>query len=90
MTLKPIYNFFGGFGETITVISLVALIVLTCFGKTNDSFAASLVAIGGWGMIHDQLTTYQDNKQAQQQAQQQTTQVVNNITVDPNTPQVSK
>lgn len=64
--MQPVYNFFGGFGEFMTVVPLVAAIVLAWFGKLNEAFAAALTAIGGFGVIHDQLGQYQDRKDRQQ------------------------
>ena len=62
MKLTGLYDFFGGFGEFCTVLSLIAAIVLAAVGKLTGSFASALVAINGFGIIHDQVTVWQDKK----------------------------
>jgi hypothetical protein len=62
MAFTKVYDFFGGFGEFIVVISLLATIVLAATNHLTGSFAAALTSIGGFGVIHDQLTCYQDGR----------------------------
>jgi hypothetical protein len=57
--LTKLYAQFGGFGEFMTVTPLVAAIVLASFGKLTEAFACTLTAMGGFGVIHDQLTDWQ-------------------------------
>jgi hypothetical protein len=59
MNLTKLYAWFGGFGEFCTVVCLVSAIVLAFTGKLTGSYAAAISAVGGWGVIHDQLTDYQ-------------------------------
>ena len=58
--MKRVYEWFGGFGEFTTIVALTATIVLAFMHRLDGSFAASITAIGGWGVIHDQLTDYQN------------------------------
>lgn len=58
--LTNVYAAFGGFGEFVVVISLAATIVLAATSHLTGSFAAALTSIGGFGVIHDQLSAYQD------------------------------
>ena len=60
MKFTKVYDFFGGFGEFVVVISLLAAIVLAATNHLTGSFACTLTSIGGFGVIHDQLTGYQD------------------------------
>ena len=62
MSLVKVYSWFGGFGEFCTIVSLIAAIVLAAVGKLTGSFASALVAINGFGIIHDQATVWQDKK----------------------------
>ena len=62
MKLTGLYNFFGGFGEMVVVISLIAAIVLAAFNHLTGAFACTLTSIGGFGVVHDQLSDYQNRK----------------------------
>jgi hypothetical protein len=62
MKFTKVYDFFGGFGEFIVVVSLVAAIVLAAFDHLTGAFACTLTSIGGFGVVHDQMTTWQDKK----------------------------
>ena len=76
--LSPVYRACGGFGEFVVVVCLSAAITLAFMGKLTGAFAEALTAIGGFGVIHDQLTDFQANKN---QNQNQNTNVTN-VTVD--------
>ncbi len=65
MKLTKVYDWFGGFGEFIVVISLVAAVCLAATRHLDGSFAATLTSIGGFGVIHDQLSDYQNRKEVQ-------------------------
>jgi hypothetical protein len=65
MKFTKVYDFFGGFGEFIVVVSLIAAIVLAAFGKLTGSFACTLTSIGGFGVVHDQLSDFQFRKDKQ-------------------------
>lgn len=67
MSLTKLYNFFGGFGEFVVVISLVSAIVLAATNHLTSAFACTLTSIGGFGVIHDQLTGYQDKRDSVKQ-----------------------
>lgn len=60
-----VYEFCGGFGETITIIALFAAIVLAAFGHLTESFAATVTAIGGSAIAHDQLSQWNNRKDKQ-------------------------
>jgi hypothetical protein len=60
--LTVIYLWFGGFAETITVVALVAAIVLAAFNHLTDAFAATITAIGGSAIAHDQLTQWNNRR----------------------------
>ncbi len=62
MKFTKVYDFFGGFGEFVVVLSLIAAIALAATDHLTSSFAATLTSIGGFGVIHDQLTVYQEVK----------------------------
>lgn len=65
LSLKPIYQFFAptdGFAEFVIVVSLAAIIVLAFTNKLTDSFAASLTAIGGLGVVHDNCAVWLANR----------------------------
>jgi putative effector of murein hydrolase LrgA (UPF0299 family) len=62
MKLTKLYDFAGGFGEFVVIISLVAAISLAATNRLTDAFAATLTAIGAFGVIHDQCTSWQDRK----------------------------
>lgn len=64
MKFTKVYDFFGGFGEFIVVLSLVSAIALAATNHLTGSFAATLTSIGGFGVIHDQLTVYQEEKKS--------------------------
>jgi len=63
MKLTDLYNFFGGFGEFIVVVSLTAAIALAATNHLTESFAVTLTSIGGFGVVHDQLTDWQKQRQ---------------------------
>ena len=60
--MNKVYAFFGGFAETITIAALVAAICLAAKGHLDASFAATITAIGGSSILHDQLTQWQDSR----------------------------
>jgi hypothetical protein len=60
--LTKVYDWFGGFGETITIVALIAAISLACFHLLTDSFAATVTAIGGSAIAHDQLSQWNNRK----------------------------
>lgn len=60
--LTRVYDFFGGFAETITIVGLIAGITLACFGKLTEGFAAMITAVGGSSIAHDQLTQWNNRK----------------------------
>jgi hypothetical protein len=62
MKFTKVYDFFGGFGEFVVVVSLIAAIVLAATDHLTSAFACTLTSIGGFGIVHDQLTVYQDDK----------------------------
>lgn len=62
LNLVSVYNFFGGFAETITIVGLIAGITLAFFGKLSESFAAMITAIGGSSIAHDQLTQWNNRR----------------------------
>ena len=62
MSLTKVYDFFGGFGEFTTVTALAAAITLAAVGRLGGAFASALIAIGGWGIIHDQLSQWNDRQ----------------------------
>lgn len=64
MRFTKVYDFFGGFGEFVVVLSLIAAIALAATNHLTGSFAGTLTSIGGFGVIHDQLTVYQDIKKS--------------------------
>lgn len=68
MKLTKVYDFFGGFAECLTVVSLAAAITAMFLGKLSGSFAYTLTAIQGFAVVHDQLTSYQDAKIQKQTA----------------------
>jgi len=57
-----VYRWFGGFGEFCTMVCLASAIVLAFTGKLTGAFAMAITAIGGLGVIHNQLTDYQKNR----------------------------
>jgi hypothetical protein len=67
--LTYVYDWCGGFGETITIVALVSAIVLAACGHLNEAFAAAITAIGASGIAHDQMTQYQDRKDREQKDQ---------------------
>jgi hypothetical protein len=62
---RPIYDWFGGFGEFCTIASLTALFALAATNHLTEGFALAITAIGGSGIAHDQLTQWQDDKKAE-------------------------
>lgn len=62
MKFTKVYDFFGGFGEFVVVVSLAAAIALAATNHLTGAFACTLTSIGGFGVVHDQLTAYQDAK----------------------------
>lgn len=60
--LVPVYNFFGGFAETITISALVCGIVLAFLGHLSAQYAGMITAVGGSAIAHDQLTQWNNRK----------------------------
>lgn len=60
-SFAPVYGIFAprdGFAEFVVVVSLAAIIVLAAVNRLNDAFAASLTAIGGLGVVHDNCSVW--------------------------------
>ncbi len=57
-----VYGWFGGYGEFCTIMCLASAITLAFMGRLSGDFAAAITAIGGLGVIHDQLTDYQKSR----------------------------
>jgi hypothetical protein len=62
LNMTSVYGWFGGFGEFIVVTSLAAAIALAFLSKLTPSFSCTLTAIGVSGVAHDQMTTWQNNR----------------------------
>jgi len=65
LSLKPIYQIFAptdGFAEFVIVVSLTSIVVLAFMNKLTDSFALSLTAIGGLGVVHDNCAVWLANR----------------------------
>ena len=57
-SLLPIYKFFGGFAETITVVGLTAGIILAFLRHLTADYAGMITAVGGTAIAHDQLSQW--------------------------------
>jgi hypothetical protein len=60
--LTKVYNFFGGFAETITIIGLAAGITLAFLHRLTGDYAAMITAVGGSAIAHDQLTQWNNRR----------------------------
>jgi hypothetical protein len=65
--MRRVYAFFAGsdgFGEFIVCVALFAAIVLAFIGKLSDSYAATIVSIGGLGVVHDNVAAWLERKRS--------------------------
>jgi ascorbate-specific PTS system EIIC-type component UlaA len=60
--LTNVYEFFGGFAETITIVALICGIVLAFLTHLTAEYAAMVTAVGGSAIAHDQLTQWNNRK----------------------------
>jgi hypothetical protein len=62
--LCRIFEFCGGFAEFMMLLALFASIVLAAVGRLTPSFAGAITAIGGFSIAHDQLSQWNNRKDA--------------------------